>query len=322
MTKLVPSHHYLSILPSNFGYDNETAYFPLSEAREEGEPLDVTGIFHFLDTSPEDVFIDNATKYNLEQAIFYYYNYNAVQAHGQRYQFPITGMDAKMHALYEGIEIYTGALEEAPGSKNLSALCPSFDYVVNEPTSYKYATFIETLDTFQSGSIQFSQAAERLSDQRIIDNLTPVKIIGSGSVPSGPIATATVVSGEFTTQVTVDFTTGTRTIVDNNGTFTTPNFTRSFLRDHDRAASFLYNYPVESNQKFFDAYGQFTDDYINQATLLQDVKDYNASSITQVTEMTALALPAQQIRTLEFGGANYYQRYDPRMTDNEHLLIQ
>ena len=130
MTKLLPRHHYLTILPSNSGYNNQTFLDPI-------ETTDVTGIFYILD-SPGDVFVDNATKYNLEQAVFYYYNYNAVQAHGQRYEFPITGMDAKMHNLYEGIEIDTGSLEEAPGSKNLVALCPSFDYVVNEPTSYKY----------------------------------------------------------------------------------------------------------------------------------------------------------------------------------------
>lgn len=310
---LLPRHHYLSLPIGASGY-NGTSGITMPEAGYN----DVTGIYT-TSASPSLVFNNNATKFDLPQASYWYYIPNGYNWGNLNVRFP-SGMSNKAYNLnpaaffeassdipsyldffYSSTSSKRTQVEEddPPGTKLLWGIMPFFGRASSEPSSFRYAALvISSAIGGHLGDCPLSTASEvvEYKDIQISGSPKTVKRYADGSSETY----------EF------DFDTGIETVTT-VGTGTDPPVvietqkSTSFI-----AKSELTTYPIGLNGYYYDAYGGgFTGYYENDSAFNAAVAARNAEATDFHFTVTPGIFPSKQRRSIGLNGALYYQTYDP-----------
>lgn len=305
---LLPLHDYLTIPPGGAGYDGTVGInMPTDESYYEK-----TGIYTTSD-SPSSVFPFNATKFDLSQAVYWYYNIQGYRYGNKQLTFPF-GMEDKMTTLQAYLEDQTGPIDDlVPGDSNLYGIVPFFGKATSEPTDFKYAP-IALSSTFgsQLGACILSRATFVL------------KGLSGYIEPTKRIATTKLTYEDSTYQIfEVNFVSRARTIktYDSDDTLLSTVVQAEYVSDELQTTSFLTTYPIQPTNYFYDAYGLFSGFYDSDTLLQQAVNEYNSTSVIQY-EVTPVPYPERISNTLTFNGVKYYQvAYADMPNYNSHRIV-
>lgn len=305
---LLPLHDYLTIPPGGAGYDGtDGIIMPTDESYYEK-----TGIFTTSD-SPSSVFPFNATKFDLSQAVYWYYNIQGYRYGNKQLTFPF-GMENKMTALQTFLEAETGPRGDlVPGDSHLYGIVPFFGKATSEPTDFRYTPI--TFSTIYGGQLGACILSRAIF---VIKNIIPF-------LDEDRLVATTRVTFEDSSYKTfeVSFVTRARTIK----TFTEDDILLStvvqpeYVSTELEATSFLTTYPIQPTNYFYDAYGLFSGFYDSDSLLEQTVNEYNSTSVVQY-QVTPVPYPQRISNTLTFNGVTYYQvAYADMPNYNSHRIV-
>ena len=319
---LLPRHHYLSLPIGASGY-NGTSGITMPETGYN----DVTGIYT-TSASPSLVFNNNATKFDIEQASYWYYIPSGYNWGNLNVRFP-SGMSNKAYnlnpaAFFEANSDIPSYLDffysspsskrtqvsssDPPGTKLLWGIMPFFGRASSEPSSFRYAALVisSALGGFL-GDCPLSIASEvvEYKDIQTSGNPKTVKTYSDGSTETYEFDFDTGI--ETQTFVFIDEPEDPVVIETQKST--------SFL-----AKSELTTYPIGLNGYYYDAYGGFSGYYESESAFNAAVAARNAEATGfQFTEVTPGVFPSKQRRSIGLNGALYYQTYDPFLpSDTSH----
>lgn len=320
---LLPRHHYLSLPIGASGYNGTSGVIMPATGYD-----DVTGIYT-TSASPSLVFNNNATKFNIEQASYWYYIPTGYNWGNLNLRFP-SGMSNKAFnlspaAFFEASSDIPNYLDfffspskktevtisDPPGTKLLWGIMPFFGRASSEPSSFRYAALVIS-----------SKLGSHLGDcpLSIASEVIEYKDIGISGNPK----TVKTYSDGSTETYEFNFETGVET-----QTFETPDAPDDpIVFQTQRSTSFvakseLTTYPIGLNNYFYDAYSSvagLSGYYANEAEFNAAVAARNAEAVGfQLTEVTPGIFPSKQRRSIGLNGALYYQTYDPFLpSDSQH----
>jgi hypothetical protein len=312
--KLLPTHYYLSLPAGSIGYNGELGV-------GVSDPVTDTGIYTTFD-DPSIVFSNNATRFDLRQAVAWYYNHQGYRYANHSLQFT-TAMKDKMNVLQ--FQLYNSSNGETalpssadPGDNWLYGNVPFFGRVASAPGSFQFAAMI--IHPVYGNAI----GAAVLSQATAVIGLEDFRGFLSETKPMTRIVYPETGEAE---EYEVDFVSRERTIrfYDGDGILVRTDISENYVPQKFFGNSFLTTYPIQSDSFFFDAYGDFSGRYENETLLIQEIKHFNRDTVGRQYDLensTFTQYPARQSDSLSFEGAAYYRIAEGWMPNiNSHRII-
>lgn len=312
--RLLPMHYYLSLPIGAAAYHYENGVTMVS-------PENTTGIYTTFD-DPSIVFSNNSTRFNLQQAVAWYYNHQGYRYANQQLQFTTAmrdKMDVLQYQLYNSSNGETALPTEAdPGDNWLYGNVPFFGRVASAPGDFQFAAMvIHPVYGNAIGAAVLSQATAVIGLEDFRGFLSELKPMTRIVYPE---------TGE-SEEYEVDFISRERTIrfYDGDGILVRTDISENYVPQKFFGNSFLTTYPIQSDSFFFDAYGDFSGRYENETLLIQEIKHFNRDTVGRQYDLensTFTQYPARQSDSLSFEGAAYYRIAEGWLPNiNSHQII-